>query len=113
MYILWRVIVKEFLQLRQDKRMIPLIFGAPIIQITLFGFAVNTDVTNVPMVLVDQDKSGASRDLVNRFVHSGRSENGCAAGLDRARPWGGPWRSGSRALSSWAWRSGPMRSSPG
>ena len=74
MYILWRVIVKEFLQLRQDKRMIPLIFGAPIIQITLFGFAVNTDVTNVPMVLVDQDKSGASRDLVNRFVHSGYFE---------------------------------------
>jgi ABC-2 type transport system permease protein len=65
------VIVKEFLQLRQDKRMIPVIFVAPVIQITLFGFAVNTDVTNVPTVLVDQDKSVASRDLVSRFVSSG------------------------------------------
>ncbi len=74
MYVLWRVIVKEFQQLRQDKRMIPLIFVAPVIQIALFGFAVNTDVTNVPTVLVDQDKSGASRDLVNRFVHSGYFE---------------------------------------
>ncbi len=74
MYVLWRVIVKEFQQLRQDKRMIPLIFVAPIVQIVLFGFAVNTDVTNVPTVLVDQDKSRASRDLVNRFVHSGYFE---------------------------------------
>ena len=74
MYVLWRVIVKEFLQLRQDKRMIPVIFVAPVIQITLFGFAVNTDVTNVPTVLVDQDRSAASRDLVSRFVNSGYFE---------------------------------------
>ena len=37
MYVLWRVIVKEFLQLRQDKRMIPLIFGAPILAPLLFS----------------------------------------------------------------------------
>ena len=74
MYVLWRVIVKEFLQLRQDKKMIPIIFVAPVIQIVLFGFAVNTDVINVPTVLVDQDKSAASRDLVSRFVSSGYFE---------------------------------------
>ncbi len=74
MYVLWRVIVKEFMQLRQDKRMIPVIFVAPVIQITLFGFAVNTDVTGVPTVLVDQDRSAASRDLVSRFVNSGYFE---------------------------------------
>jgi ABC-2 type transport system permease protein len=45
-----------------------------VIQITLFGFAVNTDVTNVPTVLVDQDRSAASRDLVSRFVRSGYFE---------------------------------------
>jgi ABC-2 type transport system permease protein len=70
-YVLWRVIVKEFLQLRQDRRMIPIIFVAPVIQLVLFGFAVNTDVTDVPTVLVDQDKSADSRDLVSRFVNSG------------------------------------------
>ena len=74
MYVLWRVIVKEFLQLRQDKRMIPIIFVAPVVQIVLFGFAVNTDVTDVPTVLVDQDRSAASRDLVSRFVNSGYFE---------------------------------------
>jgi ABC-2 type transport system permease protein len=74
MHVLWRVIVKEFLQLRQDRRMIPVIFVAPVVQIVAFGFAVNTDVNNVPTVLVDQDRSAASRDLVSRFVHSGYFE---------------------------------------
>jgi ABC-2 type transport system permease protein len=69
--VVWQVIVKEFLQIRRDLRMIPVIFVAPVVQITVFGFAVNTDVTNVPMVLVDEDKSATSRDLVSRFVDSG------------------------------------------
>ena len=74
MRVLWRVIVKEFLQIRRDRKMIPVIFVAPIVQITVFGFAVNTDVTNVPMVLVDQDRSASSRELVDRFVESGYFE---------------------------------------
>ena len=74
MYVLWRVIVKELLQLRRDRRMIPIIFVAPVVQIVVFGFAVNTDVTNVPMVLVDQDRSAASRDLAARFARSGYFE---------------------------------------
>jgi ABC-2 type transport system permease protein len=65
------VIVKELLQLRQDRTMLPLIFVAPILQIVAFGYAVNTEVREVPMVLVDQDRSPASRDLVDRFVSSG------------------------------------------
>ncbi len=74
MRVLWRVIVKEFLQIRRDRKMIPVIFVAPLVQITVFGFAVNTDVTNVPTVLVDQDRSAASRELVDRFVESGYFE---------------------------------------
>jgi ABC-2 type transport system permease protein len=74
MWVVWQVIVKEFLQIRRDLRMIPVIFVAPVVQITVFGFAVNTDVTNVPMVLVDQDKSRASRDVISRFVDSGYFE---------------------------------------
>jgi ABC-2 type transport system permease protein len=69
-YLLWRVIVKEFLQIRRDRTMIPVIFVAPVVQIVVFGFAVNTDVTNVPMVLVDLDRTSASRDLTSRFVQS-------------------------------------------
>ncbi len=71
MHTLIRVIVKEFLQLRQDRRMIPIVFFAPLIQLVVFGFAVNTDVQDVPVVLVDQDQSPASRELLNDFVRSG------------------------------------------
>ena len=39
MYVLWRVIVKEFLQLRQDRRVLPIIFVAPIFQMLAFGYA--------------------------------------------------------------------------
>ena len=74
MWVVWQVVVKEFLQIRRDLRMIPVIFVAPVVQITVFGFAVNTDVTKVPTVLVDEDRSAASRDFVSRFVDSGYFE---------------------------------------
>jgi ABC-2 type transport system permease protein len=87
MHALWRVIVKEFLQIRRDRKMIPVIFVAPVVQITVFGFAVNTDVRDVPTVLVDQDRSAASRDLVSRFEESGYFEvvgtEETAAAVDR------------------------------
>lgn len=74
MHVVWQVIVKEFLQVRRDLRMIPVIFVAPVVQLVIFGFAVNTDVTRVPTVLVDQDRSAASRDFIRRFVESGYFE---------------------------------------
>jgi ABC-2 type transport system permease protein len=87
MYVLWRIVVKEFLQIRQDRRMIPIIFVAPVVQLVVFGFAVNTDVARVPTVLVDQDRTAASRALVDRFTRSGYFElvgvEDAASGLDR------------------------------
>jgi len=74
MYVLFRIIVKELLQLRQDRRMLPILFISPVVQILVFGFAVNTDVTDVPLVLVDQDRSAASRELTRRFTGSGYFE---------------------------------------
>jgi len=65
------VIVKEFLQLRQDKKMIPAMVIGPIVQLLALGYAANLDVTHVPMVLVDQDRSPASRALVERFTGAG------------------------------------------
>jgi ABC-2 type transport system permease protein len=71
MHELWAVIVKEFLQLRQDKKMIPAMVVGPVIQLLALGYAANLDVTHVPMVLVDQDRSPASRALVERFTGAG------------------------------------------
>jgi ABC-2 type transport system permease protein len=71
MQTLFRVIVKELQQLRRDKRMIPAMIIGPIIQLLTLGFAANNDVTDIPMVLLDEAHGAASRALVDRFTASG------------------------------------------
>lgn len=65
---------KEFLQLARDRRMIPVLLVAPILQLVVLGFAANQDVTSVPLALVDRDRSPASRELLDAFLSSGRFE---------------------------------------
>jgi ABC-2 type transport system permease protein len=64
---LHHIIRKEFLELRQDPRLFGIVIIAPIVQLTMLGYAATTDVRNVPMVVVDQDASSESRELVSRF----------------------------------------------
>jgi ABC-2 type transport system permease protein len=64
------VVRKELLQLKRDPRLRRVIFVAPIIQLTVFGYAVSTDVRRTPLFLVDHDKSRASRDLVEAMTAS-------------------------------------------
>jgi len=88
MRVLWVVIVKELLQLRQDRRIIPVILVAPVLQLVVFGFAVNTDVQRVPTVLVDRDSSPESRGLVDRFTRAGWFElTGVERSLEAVTPW--------------------------
>ncbi len=65
------IIRKEFQQIRRDRRMLPLIFFAPVLQIVLLGYAANMDVNDIPMSVSDQDRTVESRELVQRFVGSG------------------------------------------
>jgi ABC-2 type transport system permease protein len=58
---------KEFLELRQTPRLLGLLIVAPIIQLTLLGYAATTDVTHVPIVVVDGDRTPRSRQLIERF----------------------------------------------
>jgi ABC-2 type transport system permease protein len=67
---LMHVVRKEFLELRQDPRLFGIVIMAPIIQLTMLGYAATTDVRNVPLVVIDQDGSTESRDLVTRFEAS-------------------------------------------
>jgi hypothetical protein len=73
MYVLWRIVVKELQQLRRDPKMLRLLIAAPVIQLLALGYAANLDVRDVPLVLVDQDRTAASRDLLDRFTASGYS----------------------------------------
>src|SRR5450756_830467 len=64
---LFFMIWKELLELRQDKRMLPIVFVAPILQLIVLGYATTTDVKNVPMIVADADRSAASRELIQKF----------------------------------------------
>jgi ABC-2 type transport system permease protein len=61
---------KEFLELRQDPKLFGIVIVAPILQLTMLGYAATTDVKNVPVVVVDDDRSVESRELVSRFEGS-------------------------------------------
>jgi ABC-2 type transport system permease protein len=61
---------KEFLELRQDPRLFGIVILAPLLQLTMLGYAATTDVRDVPLVVVDQDRSAASRELISRFEAS-------------------------------------------
>ncbi|HEX2694238.1 MAG TPA: ABC transporter permease [Acidobacteriota bacterium] len=65
------IIRKEFIQLRRDPKLVPILFFAPLLQLLLLGFAANLDVKDIPTVVCDQDGTAASRDLVSRFLNSG------------------------------------------
>ena len=55
----------------RDPKMTRIIFVAPVIQLLVFGYAVNTDVRHAPTILVDQDHSATSRALADAFTASG------------------------------------------
>ncbi len=65
---LLRMLMKEFLQMLRDPRMRVVIFGMPVIQMTIMAFALTTDVTNIRMAVLDMDKTPASRELISAFT---------------------------------------------
>ncbi len=67
---LWCMLVKEFLQMLRDPRMRVVVFGTPVIQMTIMAFALTTDVTNIRMAVLDQDKTPASREFISTFTAS-------------------------------------------
>ena len=86
---------KEALELRRDPRLFGIVLLAPIIQLTMLGYAATTDVADVPLVVVDLDRSMHSRALVSRFdasrnfviVDSLPSIAGIGEYLDSGRAW--------------------------
>jgi ABC-2 type transport system permease protein len=92
--VLGRIVVKEFLQLRRDRKMIPAMIVGPLVQLLALGFAANSDVSLIPTVLVDLDRTAESRSLVDRFTGSGYfrivAAEDAVGGID-------PWLVGGRA----------------
>ncbi len=69
--ILKSLIIKEFKQILRDKRMKLMVFGAPVLMLVVFGYAVNTDTTEIKMAVLDSDRTSESRGLIEKFTASG------------------------------------------
>ena len=61
------LIRKEFIQIVRDPRTLYIMFAVPVIQIFLLGYTATTDVRNVPLAVFDQDRSPASRALLDAY----------------------------------------------
>jgi len=58
------ILMKEFVQMRRDRLTFAMIIGIPILQLVLFGYAINSDPKSLPTAVVDYDKSEFSRSII-------------------------------------------------
>lgn len=61
---IWAILRKELVQLRRDRTTFAMVIMIPLIQLILFGYAINTNLRHVPVAVVDQSQTGLSRALI-------------------------------------------------
>ncbi len=64
------ILTKEFRQIRRDKRSLGVLLVLPAFLIFLIGYALNFDVKHAPLAVYDQDKTKASRELIQAFINN-------------------------------------------
>ena len=64
------ILYKEFIVMFRDRATLFFMFVPPLMQIIAFGFALDTDVKNMAMIVLDQDRTSESRRLVEQFVNT-------------------------------------------
>jgi ABC-2 type transport system permease protein len=64
------VLAKEFRQLRRDRLTFAMILGIPIMQLLLFGYAINTDPKHLPTAVLVQDQGDFSRSVIASLQNS-------------------------------------------
>ncbi len=71
---LWAIIKKEFFHILRDPRSLGIIVLMPLLMVLIFGYAINLDLKNIPIAVVDNDHSADSRRLIHAFSRSGYFE---------------------------------------
>src|SRR5690606_41786663 len=61
---------KEFYHVFRDSKTLLMLFGLPIVQIVLFGFALSNEIRNANIAIFDQAKDQTSQQIINRFAAS-------------------------------------------
>lgn len=65
------LVQKELAQIKNDTRMIRVLIGAPLVQLLVFGYAVNFEIDQVPTAVVDHDDTRTSRDATAALLADG------------------------------------------
>ena len=65
------IIIKEFIQMKRDKLTFAMMIGIPVMQLVLFGYAINFNPKDLPVAVIRADESIFSRDLVHAMENSG------------------------------------------
>lgn len=68
---IWKMVIKEFIQVFRDPRMKALIFILPALQALVFGYAITLDVKNIKLAILDLTETEESREIANTFLESG------------------------------------------
>lgn len=66
------IVRKEFIHIVRDPRTLGVMFVLPIVQLVLLGYASLSDVRNIPLALLDNDRSAESRQLLDSYLASGQ-----------------------------------------
>jgi len=78
------IITKEFIHIRRDPVTLVVTLIIPVFQLTIFGYAIQTEIENVPTVVLDLDRTQESRQLVATFVNTTLFEVETEVGDDEA-----------------------------
>ncbi|MGB9599197.1 MAG: ABC transporter permease [Myxococcota bacterium] len=70
MRILIAFIRKELRQIRRDKRILPILIVAPVLQLIILGYAATFDIKNINLAVYDMDRSRLSKELIDNFISS-------------------------------------------
>jgi ABC-2 type transport system permease protein len=65
---IWHIVRKEFIQALRDPRLRLFVVLPPLIQLIIYGYAINFDIKNIATAVFDEDRTQESRDLLNRFA---------------------------------------------
>lgn len=68
---MWPFIKKEFFHIFRDIRSMVILFGMPVAQVLLFGFAITTEIKDVPIAILDHSKDNVTREITAKLVSSG------------------------------------------
>lgn len=63
-------LIKEFRHIFRDFRLMLILFGMPVVQVLLFGFAITNDIKNAPIAILDNSKDYLTQKITTKILSS-------------------------------------------